>query len=180
MKRVFVTFLILAILVMYSQANECKYSGFDHFDYFAFTQVWPRTECILNSQSCVESLVNPHFSISSLRPMLIAPISNYSGPQCCKVDEKYSLQFLSSIYDLNFHWSDVNDQADEVWRDNWRRYGTCIAKSLAGFTLNRYFNAALKLYSRMNILPAILAARAFPNNNRHINGTKFIDMLSQV
>jgi hypothetical protein len=166
--------------IIVSSKNYCTWTGFDHFDHLRFTQVWPTTNCLLHPTTCVQDLVNPHFTIEGIIPELITPIGNHTGPQCCKTNEKFSLQYLSSMYDLNFLWADIGDSDSDLWEQNWNRYGSCLSKNSKSFSFHHFFATALNFYKRFDILQAILAERIFPSSTKMINGTKFVEILQKV
>jgi ribonuclease I len=147
-------------------------------NFLKFHKSWPASQCLLNNSTCVQSKVNPYFTIFGLLPSQIN--QNISRPQCCETFQKFEMRKISKIRHIHFFWNDVTLSTSELWRSQWMTSGSCISLSVDSMnTSEKYFQSTMKMYQDLNLIDALLTNGVFPISSELVNSSLIGDIFGK-
>ncbi|KAL3731682.1 hypothetical protein ACJRO7_028546 [Eucalyptus globulus] len=135
----------------------------DDFDFFYFVQQWPGSYCDTKRKCCYPKTGKPvaDFSIHGLWP-------NYNDgtyPSNCNNDNAFEKSEISDLIGgLEKNWPSLTCPSSDdtkFWTHEWDKHGTCSESEL---DQHEYFEAALKLKEKVNLLQNLKNAGIKPNN----------------
>ncbi|KAI5679023.1 hypothetical protein M9H77_09973 [Catharanthus roseus] len=137
-------------------------SSSQDFDFFYFVQEWPASYCDTKRSCCYPKTGKPaqDFTIHGLWP------NRYDGswPQYCDGQSHFhKYQIWDLIPKLEKNWPSLNCPSSDgvkFWAHEWERHGTCSL-----LNENNYFQAALDLKEKANLLQVLKDARIEPNGD---------------
>ncbi|GLT27807.1 hypothetical protein SLA2020_027800 [Shorea laevis] len=142
------------------------------FDFFYFVQQWPGSYCDTKRGCCYPKTGKPaaDFGIHGLWP-------NYkdgSYPSNCDPDSVFDKSQISELLSsLQKSWPTLSCPSNDgisFWTHEWEKHGTCSESEL---DQREYFEAALKLKEKANIIQALTNAGIKPNDEfYHIEDIK--------
>lgn len=133
------------------------------FDFFYFVQQWPGAYCDTRHSCCYPKSGKPDadFGIHGLWP-------NYkdgSYPSSCDPDSVFDRSQISDLMDkMNKQWPSLSCPSSNgfrFWSQEWEKHGTCAESEL---DQREYFEAALKLKEKANLLKSLKNAGIEPND----------------
>ncbi|URE13462.1 Ribonuclease [Musa troglodytarum] len=156
--------LVLSFLLVFSVTATPSY------DYFHLVLQWPGSFCNVN-RCCRMSTGYPkkNFTIHGLWPAF----HNGTFPSCDKNPplppaSRYNESQMRPLKKMMIeHWHSFrcpSSDGHSFWRHEWEKHGTC---SLSRFDQLSYFEAALKLKNKVDILLRLNKRNIFPDNDRY-------------
>ncbi|XP_030543189.1 ribonuclease 3-like [Rhodamnia argentea] len=135
----------------------------DDFDFFYFVQQWPGSYCDTNRKCCYPKTGKPaaDFSIHGLWPNF----NDGSYPSNCNPENAFEKSEISDLIgSLEKNWPSLSCPSSDdtkFWTHEWEKHGTCSESEL---DQHEYFEAALKLKQKVNLLQSLENAGIKPNN----------------
>ncbi|KAG6713054.1 hypothetical protein I3842_05G131100 [Carya illinoinensis] len=135
----------------------------EEFDFFYFVQQWPGAYCDTKQSCCYPKTGKPaaDFGIHGLWP-------NYkdgSYPSNCDPDSVFDKSQLSELMSsLQKNWPSLSCPSSNgfrFWSHEWEKHGTCSESELDQI---EYFEAALKLKEKVNLLEILKNAEIEPDD----------------
>ncbi|ESR51939.1 hypothetical protein CICLE_v10032674mg [Citrus x clementina] len=133
------------------------------FDFFYFVQQWPGSYCDTKQSCCYPKSGKPaaDFGIHGLWP----EYKDGSYPSNCDPDGVFEKSQISDlISDLRQNWPTLScpsNDGTKFWTHEWVKHGTCAESEL---DQREYFEAALKLKEKANLLQALKNAGIKPDD----------------
>ncbi|MED6180270.1 hypothetical protein PIB30_008769 [Stylosanthes scabra] len=136
------------------------------FDFFYFVQQWPGSYCDTKSSCCYPTSGKPaaDFGIHGLWP------NNNDGsyPSNCDSNNAFEQSEISDLRSsLQSNWATLacpSGNGIQFWSHEWEKHGTCSESIL---NQHDYFQTALNLKQRANILRALANAGIAPNGRAY-------------
>ncbi|CAM8881245.1 unnamed protein product [Rhodiola kirilowii] len=153
---------LLCVGILISQCLPAQCASKD-FDFFYFVQQWPGAYCDSRQSCCYPKSGKPasDFSIHGLWP-------NYkdgSYPSNCDSDSPFDESQVSElISNMEVNWPTLacpSGDGIKFWTHEWDKHGTCSESVL---NQREYFQAALDLKGKTNLLQALTSAGVRPND----------------
>ncbi|XP_012527579.1 ribonuclease Oy [Monomorium pharaonis] len=139
----------------------------NEFDALIFTQRWPLTACFVwknNSETHSCSLPKrEEWTIHGIWPTKY----NTMGPQFCNNSLKFNASTLAPIEsELKENWIDIQKGSHpySFWKHEWNKHGTCAVTVKALNNEFNYFQVALKLLDKYNMIDVLSKANILPGN----------------
>ncbi|XP_047175408.1 ribonuclease 1-like [Vigna umbellata] len=138
----------------------------EDFDFFYFVQQWPGSYCDTQKNCCYPTSGKPEadFGIHGLWP-------NYndgSYPSNCDPNNPFNPSQISDLSSsLQNNWPTLACPSGDgmtFWSHEWNKHGTCSESVLKQ---HDYFEAALSLRQKANILKALTSAGIEPNGGSY-------------
>ncbi|XP_006344267.1 intracellular ribonuclease LX-like [Solanum tuberosum] len=132
------------------------------FDFFYFTQQWNPASCDSKIKCCYPTNGKPEedFGIHGLWPNYF----NGSYPKSCNKNVRYDeTQISDLISSMQKNWPTLScpsNNGTRFWSHEWKKHGTC---SLSMLDMHSYFQAALALKEKVNLLQILKNAGIQPN-----------------
>ncbi|GLJ44076.1 hypothetical protein SUGI_0919260 [Cryptomeria japonica] len=152
----------LRLLILVVLLFECwAVSTARSFDFYYFVQQWPGSYCGTRRGCCYPRTGKPasEFSIHGLWP-------NYKTgkwPQFCNPSDEFDFSQISDLVgELNSHWGSLScpsSNGHKFWSHEWEKHGTCSLN----LEQHEYFNKALALRSKIDLLGALKSAGIKPD-----------------
>ncbi|XP_030443472.1 ribonuclease 3-like [Syzygium oleosum] len=152
--------IIITVLATHCLSVLC---AVDDFDFFYFVQQWPGSYCDTKRKCCYPKTGKPasDFSIHGLWP-------NYKDgtyPSNCNPENAFDKSEISDLIgSLEKNWPSLTCPSSDdtkFWTHEWDKHGTCSESEL---DQHEYFEAALKLKQKVNLLQILENAGIKPNN----------------
>ncbi|KAF8021468.1 hypothetical protein BT93_G1800 [Corymbia citriodora subsp. variegata] len=152
--------IVVAVLATQCLSVLC---AADDFDFFYFVQQWPGSYCDTKRKCCYPKTGKPasDFSIHGLWP-------NYKDggyPSNCNPENSFDKSEISDLIgSLEKNWPSMTCPSSDdtkFWTHEWEKHGTCSESEL---DQHEYFEAALKLKQKVNLLQFLENAGIKPNN----------------
>ncbi|KDP41205.1 hypothetical protein JCGZ_15612 [Jatropha curcas] len=133
------------------------------FDFFYFVQQWPGSYCDTRHSCCYPKTGKPaaDFGIHGLWP-------NYKDggyPSNCNPDSVFDKSQISDLVSrLERNWPTLScpsGDGNKFWSHEWVKHGTCAESEL---DQHDYFEAALKLKEKVNLLKILTDAGIKPDD----------------
>ncbi|WJX62570.1 ribonuclease T2 [Trifolium repens] len=175
MKLISISFLSKLLILQYL-SFQC-FSAQD-FDFFYFIQQWPGAYCDSKQSCCFPKTGKPatNFTIYGLRPNT----NDNSSPSNCDTESVFDKAKISDlIKNLEKNWPSLNCPSNDgikLWSHEWMKHGTCSESEL---TQHDYFQTALKLKQKLNLLQIFKNAGIEPNN-KFYNIGNFLDAIQEA
>ncbi|KAL1365777.1 hypothetical protein HN51_013754 [Arachis hypogaea] len=155
--------MLLKLVVLQYLAVVCVSQD---FDFFYFVQQWPGSYCDTKSSCCYPTSGKPaaDFGIHGLWP------NNNDGsyPSNCDSNNAFQPSLVSDLRSsLQRNWATLacpSGNGIEFWSHEWEKHGTCSESILEQ---HDYFQTALNLKQRANILRVLTNAGIAPNGNAY-------------
>ncbi|KAL5553779.1 hypothetical protein UlMin_041180 [Ulmus minor] len=152
--------LIIKLLIIQYLSALCVAQD---FDFFYFVQQWPGAYCDKKQSCCYPKTGKPaaDFSIHGLWP------NNKDGswPSNCDPDSVFDRSELSEIMSsLQQDWPSLSCPSSNgfrFWSHEWEKHGTCSESEM---DQREYFEAALKLKAKANLLKSLKASGIEPDD----------------
>ncbi|KAM7252524.1 hypothetical protein ACFE04_024407 [Oxalis oulophora] len=147
-------FSILIKLLVLEYLSVLCVAQLDDFNFFYFVQQWPGAYCDTRHSCCYPKTGKPaaDFGIHGLWP-------NYKDgtwPSNCNPDSKFDeTQIDDLLSELHKNWASLSCPSSDgtsFWTHEWEKHGTCAESELGQ---KEYFEAALKLKAKSNLLEAL-------------------------
>ncbi|XP_057949351.1 extracellular ribonuclease LE-like [Malania oleifera] len=138
------------------------------FDFFYFVQQWPGSYCDTRQSCCYPATGKPEadFGIHGLWP-------NYddgSYPSNCDSSSSFDQSQISDLVSqMRESWPSLacpSSSGIKFWTHEWEKHGTCSESVL---DQHAYFDAALALKSKADLLHALATAGIQPGSSYRIN-----------
>ncbi|TMX02891.1 hypothetical protein EJD97_019331 [Solanum chilense] len=132
------------------------------FDFFYFAQQWNPASCDSKIKCCYPTNGKPaeDFGIHGLWPNYF----NGSFPKSCNKNVRYDeTQISDLISSMQKNWPTLScpsNNGTRFWSHEWKKHGTC---SLSMLDIHSYFQAALALKEKVNLLQILKNAGIQPN-----------------
>ncbi|GAV76166.1 Ribonuclease_T2 domain-containing protein [Cephalotus follicularis] len=148
-----------------------------NFDFFYFVQQWPGSYCDTSQGCCYPPTGKPasDFGIHGLWP------NNNDGsyPSNCDPNNPFNQSEVSDLMSsLETNWPSLacpSSDGISFWTHEWDKHGTCSESVLDE---HDYFQAALNLKSKTNLLQALASAGINPNGESY-NLSDIINAINQ-
>ncbi|XP_006827258.2 ribonuclease 1 [Amborella trichopoda] len=136
------------------------------FDFFYFVQQWPGSYCDTKASCCYPTTGKPaaNFSIHGLWP-------NYndgSYPSNCDPDSQFQPSEVSDLIGrMRKDWPTLacpSGNGVKFWTHEWVKHGTCSESVL---DQHQYFESALKLKGKVNLVQALQDAGIYPDGSTY-------------
>ncbi|KAL4621573.1 hypothetical protein ACB092_06G239000 [Castanea dentata] len=157
--------ILLSLLMLQCLSLLCVSQSQD-FDFFYFVQQWPGSYCDTKQSCCYPNTGKPSadFGIRGLWP-------NYkdgSYPSNCDPNNSFNQAKISNlINDMQKNWPSLacpSSNNIQFWRHEWEKHGTCSESAL---NQHGYFDTALNLKGKTNLLKALKSAGINPDGNSY-------------
>ncbi|TNN15179.1 Ribonuclease Oy [Schistosoma japonicum] len=174
MRILWINSLIL-ILFMIVHMSDSQKDG--DWNYFVFTLTWPPTFCSYKKCKLPPGLND--FTIHGLWPSI------WPGkqPTNCSAHSRFDIHRLQSIRNkLDYTWANLlnYENPSPFWEHEWYKHGQCgIENVLISNELN-YFNTAVELKEKLNLLTQLKSYGIQPNNSVVIEKSHFLNVLKQA
>ncbi|KAJ8760885.1 hypothetical protein K2173_021923 [Erythroxylum novogranatense] len=152
---IFIKLLILHCLTVLCVSQD--------FDFFYFVQQWPGSYCDTKHSCCYPKTGKPasDFGIHGLWP----DYKNGRYPENCNPDSELDESQISELTStLQKEWPSLSCPSSNgyrFWSHEWEKHGTCAESELGQ---RDYFEAALKLKQKANLLQALKNAGIKPDD----------------
>ncbi|CAO2829582.1 unnamed protein product [Amaranthus hypochondriacus] len=156
---------LINLILMLSLALVTLANNNGDFHYFYFVQQWLGSYCDQNGEKCCyppTGKPGPEFSIYGLWPYY----NDGSFPYNCG-GGNFDEALLKPMQDrLRKEWPSFTcpQIGRKFWVHEWNKHGTCSKSALGEIA---YFQAALNLKNRVNVLQALTRAGIRPNNQMY-------------
>ncbi|CAJ1961294.1 unnamed protein product [Sphenostylis stenocarpa] len=157
---------VFSLFLVLSVATLCV-----GYDYFIFTESWPKGFCSrqiqIGGRLCLGTLPR-HFTIHGLWPEDVSQ-------QLLNCDPNNTLtprQIHPVRSHLSWAWPNLIGNDFSFWKYQWLKHGTCSASS---FPQLSYFQLALNIKRRTNLLKMLSDKQIVPDNNTSYNVSSIID-----
>lgn len=159
MKLNSISFLFKLLILQYLSIQCLS----DDFDFFYFVQQWPGAYCDTKQSCCYPKTGKPtaDFGIHGLWP-------NYkdgSWPSNCDPDSTFDKSQISDLMkNMEKNWPSLSCPSSNgfrFWSHEWEKHGTCAESEL---DQHEYFETALKLKEKANLLQSLTNAGIEPND----------------
>nr|AFK33515.1 unknown [Medicago truncatula] len=159
MKLNSISFLFKLLILQYLSIQCLS----DDFDFFYFVQQWPGAYCDTKQSCCYPKTGKPtaDFGIHGLWP-------NYndgSWPSNCDPDSTLDKSQISDLMkNMGKNWPSLSCPSSNgfrFWSHEWEKHGTCAESEL---DQHEYFETALKLKEKANLLQSLTNAGIEPND----------------
>ncbi|KAJ3705735.1 hypothetical protein LUZ61_009440 [Rhynchospora tenuis] len=133
------------------------------YDFFYFVLQWPGSYCDTSSGCCYPTYGKPpsNFGIHGLWPNY----NNGSYPANCDPNNPFDVNKIQDLVSsLRTNWPSLacpSSDSTSFWQHEWDKHGTC---SESVMDEHGYFQDALNLKSRINLLQYLQSAGISPNN----------------
>lgn len=146
-----------------------------NFDHFKMAISWAPGACQTRLK-CVPS-TKPGFIIHGLWP------SQWNGDSpvfCC--DRQYFDRRLLSNIDIPLSRAMPNVNGGPLghfWGSQWKKHGTCATKHTQVNTIPKFFNVALRIFQRLNLLEVLHHYEIDPSDSRTYSSSSIAEAISQ-
>nr|AFK35821.1 unknown [Medicago truncatula] len=161
MKLSSISFLSKLLILQYL-SFQCLSTQDFHF--FTFILQWPGSYCDSKLGCCYPKTGKPaaDFTIYGLRPSFNI---NGTSPTNCDIQSVFNKSKISDlIEDLEINWPSLRCPRlnnIRIWSHEWMKHGTCSESKLSQ---HDYFQTALKLKKKLNLLQMLRDAGFEPND----------------
>ncbi|XP_061370908.1 ribonuclease 1-like [Gastrolobium bilobum] len=156
-------YILMKLLLLMNLSVFCVSQD---FDFFYFVQQWPGSYCDTQKSCCYPTTGKPaaDFGIHGLWP-------NYrsgSYPSNCDSSNRFQQSQISDLTSsLQRNWPTLacpSSSGIQFWTHEWEKHGTCSESILKQ---HDYFEAALNLKQRANLLQALTSAGIQPDGGSY-------------
>ncbi|KAL9225937.1 hypothetical protein vseg_001809 [Gypsophila vaccaria] len=139
------------------------------FDFFYFVQEWPGSYCDTKRSCCYPTTGKPEadFNIHGLWPNY----NNGSYPSNCDSDSPFKITEVSDLLPtMKVKWPTLSCPSNDgvrFWAHEWNKHGTCSESVL---DQHSYFQSALNLQTKINLLGALTRAGINPDDQSYSLG----------
>ncbi|KAL0002729.1 hypothetical protein SO802_016510 [Lithocarpus litseifolius] len=157
--------ILLNLLMLQCLSLLCVSQSQD-FNFFYFVQQWPGSYCDTKQSCCYPNTGKPSadFGIHALWP-------NYkdgSYPSNCDPNNSFNQAMISDlISNMQKNWPSLacpSSNSIQFWTHEWEKHGTCSESVL---NQHGYFDTALNLKGKTNLLKALKIAGINPDGNSY-------------
>ncbi|KAJ7547134.1 hypothetical protein O6H91_08G071100 [Diphasiastrum complanatum] len=134
--------------------------------FYYFVLEWPGSYCDTWSRCCYPKTGKPaaDFSIHGLWP----DYNNGGWPSYCDQRNRFDPSLITDLEeDLTTYWSSLScpsSNSHSFWAHEWNKHGTCTESTL---DQHAYFQAAIRLRERIDLLGALQSAGIHPDGGRY-------------
>ncbi|CAJ1961292.1 unnamed protein product [Sphenostylis stenocarpa] len=162
------TLFVFSVFLLLSVATLCV-----GYDYFMLAETWPKSYCNYQSQTggrLCYGTVPKHFTIHGLWPEeWTRQIHN------CNATNTLNQTHIQPVRrQLTAFWPNLNGNDFSFWKFEWDKHGTCSENSFAQLP---YFQLALNIKGRINLLKMLSQDQIVPDNRKSYNTTSVIDAI---
>ncbi|KAI4381357.1 hypothetical protein MLD38_007436 [Melastoma candidum] len=166
MEKAFLKIILCSLLLNHVAA----FSASRDFDFFYFVQQWPGSYCDTSKSCCYPTTGKPaaDFGIHGLWP-------NYndgSYPSNCDPSHPFNPSEIADLKrSMQRNWPTLacpSADGTQFWSHEWSKHGTCSESVL---DQHSYFEAALSLREKTNLLQALESAGIKPDGNSYSLGS---------
>jgi len=163
---------------IYSDAKEVK------FDYYVYAQQWPESVCQqtwhMGQHNCSIGKNTTAWTVHGLWPSLY---SNATLPANCDPSAKFNFSALESILsELEAKWPNLytDEKLTSFWSHEWYKHGTCALAAKAVKNEKEYFQKALDLNSKLDILGNLIKRKVPPLDKYSYLYTDFLSAVMDI
>jgi ribonuclease T2 len=155
-------------LIIFSVIQVTHTSGSDDWDYMVFTQQWPESVCletqVTHQHTCQISQNVSTWSLHGIWPTK----SGTFGPNFCNKTEKFNPKLIEPLDGLLLkYWPNLYTDSSpySFWEHEWTKHGTCATGIASLQGEYNFFNQALKLNQRYDILSLLKKLNVVPKSD---------------
>lgn len=144
-------------------------------DHMKLILSWNPGVCSTGGANCKS--LKSDFVIQGLRPQL----KDVSAPMRCCAKEKFKFDKLAPLTDeLSTDWPALDEpkKDEEVWSEEWEKYGRCAGKVRGVNSIFNYFTFALKNFGKLKLKHTLANKSLYATNKRTYHGNDILRALT--